>query len=80
MPNLKSMKPIRKVTMGSLAGAITTLAIWALDAGWDIKLSSQVISAIGIVVSFATSYLTPCAADDLVFVDDSDVAEASAAA
>jgi hypothetical protein len=80
VPNLKSMKPIRKVTTGSLVGAITTLAFWALAAFWQIKLPSEVGNSITILVSFAASYFTPCAADELTLIDDSHVAEAPVAA
>ena len=66
MPNLSSARPIRKVTTAALAGAVTTIALWVLDTVWHISVPGQVTAAMTTLVAFMTSYLTPCATEDLV--------------
>ena len=72
MSNLKSARPIRKVTAGSLAGAVIVLVTWILDTAWHVKVPSEVTAAITTLVTFGTSYLTPSAPDDLVAPDRAD--------
>ncbi len=71
MPNLSSAQPIRKVVTGALAGAISTIAVWVLDAAWQIKVPGDVTAAITTVLTFATSYFTPSTADELAGVPGS---------
>jgi hypothetical protein len=47
--------PVQKVTIGALAGAITTIAVGLLH----IHVSADVAGALTLVVTFLASYLTP---------------------
>jgi len=66
MPNLNSPRPIRKVTTAALAGAVTTIALCVLDRVWHISVPGEVTAAMTTLLALMTSYLTPCAAEDLV--------------
>jgi hypothetical protein len=80
MPNLKSARPIRKVTTGSVAGAIVTLVIWLLGTVWDVKVPSEITAALTTLVSFGISYLTPSRPDDLIAASEADRGPQSIAA
>jgi hypothetical protein len=51
--------PVQKVTIGALAGAITTIALCLLRTSAHIDVSADVAGALTIVVTFLASYLTP---------------------
>jgi hypothetical protein len=51
-------KPIQKVTVGILAGAIVTVLIWALRFV-HVTVTPEVAAALTTIVSFIISYLTP---------------------
>jgi hypothetical protein len=54
-----SPMPVQKVTIGALAGAITTIALCLLRTSAHIVVSADVAGALTIVVTFIASYLTP---------------------
>ena len=66
-----SGKPIRKVTAGALGGAATTIVLFVLKSAWDINVPPDVASALTVMLTFAVSYQTSAADDDLVHLDAS---------
>jgi hypothetical protein len=54
-----SPMPVQKVTIGALAGAITTIALCLLRTSAHIDVSADVAGALTIVVTFIASYYTP---------------------
>jgi hypothetical protein len=50
--------PVRKVSAGIIAGAITTIVVWALSTYCTIPIPDAVAAAITTLVSSVTSYLT----------------------
>jgi hypothetical protein len=69
MGKTPSLMPVPKVTIGALAGAITTIAVGLLDTCAKIDVPADVAGAITILLTFVASYFTP-----------SEVQEGSAAA
>lgn len=53
MPTEPSLRPTNKVAAGALAGAIVTVGTWLTPADEP----SAVISALVVIVTFATSWL-----------------------
>ena len=49
--------PTRKVTSAGLAGALTVVAVWILQAATAIEVPAEVAAAITTVLTFATGYL-----------------------
>jgi hypothetical protein len=64
MAKMQSLVPAQKVTVGVLAGSITTIIIWALKS--VIVIPGEVAAAITTVLTFAASYLVPPSARDQV--------------
>jgi hypothetical protein len=64
MPRMQTLVPSQKVTVGVLAGSITTIVIWALKS--VVVIPGEVAAAITTVLSFVVSYLVPPAARDQV--------------
>jgi len=60
----KSLIPAQKVTVGVLAGSLTTILIWALKS--VVVIPGEVAAAITTVLTFAASYLVPPSARDQV--------------
>lgn len=49
--------PSRKVTAGSLAGAVTAILVWTANDFFGIEIPADVASAVTVVIAFSTSYL-----------------------
>jgi fluoride ion exporter CrcB/FEX len=67
--NQASALPTRKVTAGGLAGAVATIAVFALNTyvlPHDKPLTAEISVALATVFSFAISYFIPPAATDRV--------------
>jgi hypothetical protein len=54
-----SPMPVQKVTIGALAGAITTILLCVLRNSAHLVVSTDVAGALTIVVTFIAAYLTP---------------------
>lgn len=63
---MESRAPTQKVTAGILAGAITTIGIWALKSFAKVDIPGEVSAAITTVLTFLVSYLVPPADRDRV--------------
>jgi putative flippase GtrA len=63
---MQSLKPTQKVTVGGLAGAVTTIAIWILKTYAKIDIPGEIGAAITTVLTFIVSYLIPPSEDDQV--------------
>jgi len=61
-----SVRPIRKVTAGAVAGAASTVFLWVLSSVWRIEVPGNVANAITVLLTFVVSYQTPSADDDLI--------------
>ena len=59
MPSMSTKAPHQKVVAGALAGAVTTIAIWALKTWGKVEVTPEVGSSITVVLTFIVSYLTP---------------------
>lgn len=60
-----SAAPVRKVIVGGLAGALSTVLLWVLNTYVLPKpMPAEVGSAVTTVLSFVVSYLVPPAASD----------------
>lgn len=53
---LKKLKPTNKVAAGGLAGALSTLTVFVLEA-LGVQLPADVTVAVTTLISFATSWL-----------------------
>lgn len=58
--------PTTKTWAAVIAGAITTIMVWAIRQFGHIDIPAEIAMAIQICVTFATSYLTPPGAKDTV--------------
>ncbi len=64
MPRMQTNVPSQKVTVGVLAGSLTTIVIWALKS--VIVIPGEVAAAITTVLTFAVSYFVPPSARDQI--------------
>ncbi len=64
MARMESAAPARKVTVGLVAGAVTTIVVWVVDTTTGVKIPGGVSAAITTVLTFAVSYVVPPSADD----------------
>ena len=64
-----SVKPIRKVTAGAVGGAAITVALWMIKSVWKVDVPTEVASAMTVLLTFAVSYQTPAADEDLMPVE-----------
>ena len=64
MPRMQTNVPSQKVTVGILAGSLTTIIIWALKS--VVVIPGEVAAAITTVLTFVASYFVPPAARDQV--------------
>ena len=62
-------QPVRKVTVGILAGAIVTVLIWILKQFGHINVASEVSTACTTIFTFVISYLTPPAPNETTVKD-----------
>lgn len=65
MAQQSSAAPIRKVTVGLLTGAVTTIIVWVLSLA-KVEVPAIVASAITAVLTFVVSYIVPPADTDQV--------------
>ena len=67
---MQSAAPARKVWIGAIAGAATTLIVWILnlEAILDGQIPAEIAATILTLVSFTISYLVPPAKDDNIIV------------
>ncbi len=61
-----SALPVRKVSAGGLAGALTAIIVWILSAAFKIDIPPAIASAITVVIGFIVAYLVPPGANDVV--------------
>ena len=66
MAQMQSAKPARKVWIGTLTGAITTVVLYLIETIGKTTVPGAVAVAISTLLSFFVSYLVPPAADDQV--------------
>ena len=66
MAKMQSLKPARKVWVGSLVGAATTLIIWLIETIGKITVPGAVAVAISTLLSGVISYMVPPADIDQV--------------
>lgn len=66
MARMQSAAPSRKVIVGTVAGAVTTIVVWVVDATAGVKIPGEVSAAITTVLTFIVSYMVPPSADDQV--------------
>lgn len=52
----KTLVPTRKVVAGSVAGALTTLLVVAIEGLGGVEVSPEVAAALTTLLSFATAY------------------------
>ena len=63
--NQSSALPTRKVGSGALAGAITVIIVWVINAFTGVEIPPEVSSAITLVLMFGASYFVPEAEGDV---------------
>lgn len=51
----RSLRPVKKVTAGSLSGAVTILAVWAASQ-YGITVDPEVAQSLTVLVGFVASY------------------------
>lgn len=66
MANMQSAKPARKVWVGGVVGAATTIVIWLVESIAKTTVPGTVAVAISTVLTFVVSYLVPPSAADQV--------------
>ena len=62
--NARTAAPVRKVASGTLAGAITTVVVYAFDTISGRDLPDAVVAALVVIVSFGVAYLVPASESD----------------
>jgi len=65
MAQQSSSAPIRKVWVGALAGAATTIVVWALSLA-NVNVPAVVASSITTLLTFVISYLVSPADTDQI--------------
>lgn len=63
---LSSNFPIRKVTYGLIAGALTTIIVWLLSTYAKISIPTEVAAAVTTVLTVLVAYLTPLKKNEIV--------------
>lgn len=51
--------PYTKVTAGAIAGALTVILIFVVQALTDLEIPAEVASAVTVLLTFAVSYFVP---------------------
>jgi hypothetical protein len=51
--------PQRKIVAGGFAGAVSTIAVWALEQGTGISVPAEIALAINTVFVFGVQYFIP---------------------
>ena len=63
---VRTSAPTQKVMAGTIAGALTVILVWAAEEVWHLEIPPEVASALTVVLTFATSWWTPPAPDEVV--------------
>jgi hypothetical protein len=66
MASMQSLKPARKVWVGSIVGATTTLVVALIEAIGNTKIPGTIAVSISTVLSFIVSYVVPPSDNDQV--------------
>jgi putative flippase GtrA len=51
--------PTRKVTAGTVAGALTTIIVWVVSEFFQVEIPPPVAAAITVILAMGTAYLVP---------------------
>ena len=70
-------KPIRKVTAGALGGAAVTVVLFGIKSMLKTDIPPDVASALTALLTFAISYMTPAADEDLLSAEAAEVKQAA---
>jgi hypothetical protein len=70
MAKQNNVKPIRKVAAGAIAGASMTVILFAIKSLMKTDVPADVASAMTVLLTFAISYVTPAAEDDLMTAEE----------
>ena len=60
--NQPTSAPTNKIIAGALAGALTTILVWAIGYFAKVAIPPEVAAASTVILTFVTSYLVPEAA------------------
>ncbi len=63
-----SAAPVRKVTAGALAAALTTVLVYVLQTAFALTISAEVAAAATTILGFLAAYLIPPAEGETVEV------------
>lgn len=66
MAKMQSLKPARKVWVGGLVGAITTIVVWVIEQIGGITVPGAIAVAISTLLTAIVSYIVPPSPDDQV--------------
>lgn len=69
MAETESRMPTRKVTVGSLGGAITTLLVWGLNTfllSAEQQITGEIAAAFTTIISFIAGYFVPPGQGDVL--------------
>lgn len=67
MPRTQTNMPVRKVTIGALAGAMSVMIIWVLKTNGT-EVPGEVASAFTTILTFVVGYVVPPSEFDQVVV------------
>jgi len=70
-------KPIRKVTAGAIGGAAVTVVLFGIKSMLKTDIPPDVASALTVLLTFAISYMTPAADEDLLPAEAAEVERAA---
>ena len=71
MARMQTAQPARKVIGGTLAGALTTVVVWGVDASGMMQepIPAPVATALTTILAFLVGYYLPPSATDQVLPD-----------
>jgi len=72
-----NVKPIRKVTAGAVGGAAITVVLFGIKSMLKTDIPPDVASALTVLLTFAISYMTPAADEDLLPGEAAEVKQAA---
>jgi len=72
-----NVKPIRKVTAGAVGGAAVTVVLFGIKSMLKTEIPPDVASALTVLLTFAISYMTPAADEDLLPAEAAEVERAA---
>jgi hypothetical protein len=74
--NLPSLKPLNKVSAGTIAGLVTALILWALRkyaaVELDLEGTALITSLVSVLASSAAAYFTPLSESEVVQIVQSE--------